>query len=76
MYTLACNYCYKNKSHLSMNEGSLFCFFLHHKLPSAKFQYDYNESLNLCYSLMFFHIIVVYFSLYYSIVDKMLVENI
>jgi hypothetical protein len=26
--------------------------------------------------IKFFHIIVVYFSLYYSIVDKMLVENI
>jgi len=59
-----------------MKKGNLFCFVLHHKLPCAKFQYDYNESLDLCYLLRFFHIIVVHFSLYYSIVDKMFVENI
>ncbi len=40
------------------------------------FQYDYNESLNLCDLLSCFYVMVVYFSLYYSIVDQILVENI
>jgi hypothetical protein len=31
----------------------------------------YNESLDLCYLLLIFDIIFVYFSFYYSIVDKM-----
>jgi hypothetical protein len=36
----------------------------------TKYQYNYNELLYLCYLLSFFHIVVVYFSHYYSIIDK------
>jgi hypothetical protein len=46
----------------------LFVFMLtkrafHHKLPSAKFQYDCNESLYLCYLKFFSHHWCVFFTL-------------
>jgi len=50
-----------------------------HSFLYVIFQYESNESLDLYYLICFFFnetIGIVYFSLYYSIVDKMLVENI
>jgi len=39
-----------------------------------KFQYDYNESLNLCDLLSCFHIIIVYFSFITLLLIKYLLK--